>query len=189
MAAPRYDGRGFSNPLNPLSLHSENHYRDEPSIGSSFMSDESRVFNSPASTGAKAGAKVGARAGATAGAKAAAKAASKAAAKASGKALKRSSKAIGAALRTPQAKFFGGIGILTLGGFATATTIIGTGIFENDCEGEARSLYDPSSQEYEDYLVRCYEDNADSMADTVQSIGKYVVFAGVGLVALIVLTR
>jgi hypothetical protein len=185
MAAPRYDGRGFSNPLNPLSLHSENHYRDEPSIGSSFMSDESRVFNSPAS----AGAKVGAKAGAKVGAKAAAKAASKAAAKASRKALKRSSNAIGAALRTPQAKFFGGIGILTLGGFATATTIIGTGIFETDCEGEAKSLYDPSSQEYEDYLVRCYEDNADSMADTVQSIGKYVVFAGVGLVALIVLTR
>lgn len=40
MARPRFNGRGFSNPLNPLGFHSENRYRETTPLGSNFMSNE-----------------------------------------------------------------------------------------------------------------------------------------------------
>ncbi len=40
MAQPRFNGRGFTNPLNPLGFHSENRYREETPLGSNFMSNE-----------------------------------------------------------------------------------------------------------------------------------------------------
>ena len=45
MAQPRFNGRGFSNPLNPLGFHSENRYRPPTPLGSNFMEAETRVFN------------------------------------------------------------------------------------------------------------------------------------------------
>lgn len=42
MAQPRFNGRGFTNPLNPLGFHSENRYREETPLGSNFMSNEAR---------------------------------------------------------------------------------------------------------------------------------------------------
>ncbi len=40
MARPRFNGRGFTNPLNPLGFHSENRYREATPLGSNFMSNE-----------------------------------------------------------------------------------------------------------------------------------------------------
>ena len=40
MAQPRSNGQGFSNPTNPLGLHSENRYREEMPLGNDFMSNE-----------------------------------------------------------------------------------------------------------------------------------------------------
>ncbi len=45
MANPRFNGRGFTNPLNPLGFHSENRYRPPTPLGSNFMEAETRVFN------------------------------------------------------------------------------------------------------------------------------------------------
>jgi hypothetical protein len=92
MAQPRFNGRGFTNPLNPLGFHSENRYREETPLGSNFMSNEvnyeaeTRVFEA-------AGAGVIVKNGIKAGAKAAAKAAVKAAREAG--ATKAVAKAIG----------------------------------------------------------------------------------------------
>jgi len=188
MANSRFDGRGFNNPLNPLSLHSENHYRGEPSIGSSFMSDERRVFDAPTALG-KAGAKGGAKTGAKIGAKAAAKAATKAASKAGKSALKSANKAIKATWKSPTTKLFGSVGIVTLGGYYTFTEITGTQLFETDCESQAAELHEKGSPEYQAYLERCYDENAESMGELASEIGKYTIFAGVGLVALILLMR
>jgi len=45
MANPRFNGRGFTNPLNPLGFHSENRYREPTPLGSNFMEAETRVFH------------------------------------------------------------------------------------------------------------------------------------------------
>ncbi len=42
MAQPRFNGRGFSNPLNPLGFHSENRYREETPLSTNFMSNEEK---------------------------------------------------------------------------------------------------------------------------------------------------
>ena len=188
MGAPRYDGNGFSNPLNPLSLHSENHYRDEPLIGSSFMSDERRIFG-VAGAVAKGGAKAGSKAGTKAGAKAAAKAVAKAGSKATKSALKASKNAITATYRSPTTKLLGAVGIVTVGGFYTFTEITGTQLFTTDCENQAAELHEKGSAEYQAYLEQCYSDNAESMGETVAEIGKYTIFAGFGLVALLLIMR
>jgi len=195
MGAPRYDGNGFSNPLNPLSLHSENHYRDEPMIGASFMSDEKRIFGvaGVGKAGAKAGSKAGAKAGAKAGSKAAAKAASKAAAKAGSKATKNALNAtkdvIKATYKSPTTKLLGAVGIVTVGGFYTFTEITGTQLFTTDCENQAAELYEKGSAEYQAYLEQCYSDNAESMGETVADIGKFTVLAGFGLLGLLIIMK
>ena len=122
MGAPRYDGNGFSNPLNPLSLHSENHYRDEPLIGSSFMSDERRIFG-VAGAVAKGGAKAGSKAGAKAAAKAAAKASAKAGSKATKSALKATKNVIKATYKSPTTKLLGAVGIGSCVGRALSARI------------------------------------------------------------------
>lgn len=192
MGAPRYDGNGFSNPLNPLSLHSENHYRDEPLIGSSFMSDERRIFGvagAVAKGGAKAGSKAGAKAGAKAAAKAAAKSAAKAASKAGKSALNGAKGAIKATYKSPTTKLLGAVGIVTLGGYYTFTEITGTQLFTTDCDNQAAELHEKGSAEYQAYLEQCYSDNAESIGETVADIGKYTIFAGFGLVALLLIMR
>ena len=192
MATSRFDGRGFNNPLNPLSLHSENHYRDEPSIGSSFMSDERRVFGvlgGAAKAGAKSGTKTGAKIGAKASAKAAAKSAAKAASKAGKSALKSAKGAIKATWKSPTTRLFGTVGIITIGGYYTFTEITGTQLFETDCESQAAELHEKGSPEYQAYLEQCYDENAESMGELASDIGKYAIFAGAGLVALILLMR
>ena len=40
MARPRFNGRGYTNPLNPLGFHSENRYRETTPLGNNFMSNE-----------------------------------------------------------------------------------------------------------------------------------------------------
>lgn len=188
MGAPRYDGNGFSNPLNPLSLHSENHYRDEPLIGSSFMSDERRIFG-VAGAVAKGGAKAGSKAGAKAAAKAAAKASAKAGSKATKSALKATKNVIKATYKSPTTKLLGAVGIVTVGGFYTFTEITGTQLFTTDCENQAAELHEKGSAEYQAYLEQCYSDNAESMGEAVADIGKYTIFAGFGLVALLLIMR
>ena len=42
MAQPRFNGRGFTNPLNPLGFHSENRYREPTPLSSNFMSNEEK---------------------------------------------------------------------------------------------------------------------------------------------------
>ena len=69
MASPRFNGQGFTNPTNPLGLHSENRYRDESPLSNSFMSNEVKMaenargnqeFQVPlVGTGVKAGVKKG----------------------------------------------------------------------------------------------------------------------------------
>ena len=85
MARPRFNGQGFTNPLNPLGLNAESRHRVNPNLSGAFMSNEThfaetvngnQVFNV-----AQVGAKVGTKILSKAGAKAAAKAAQKAAAK------------------------------------------------------------------------------------------------------------
>jgi len=200
MAAPRYNGNGFSNPLNPISLHAENHYRDEHPIGDSFMSDERRIFNvaagvaktgakSGAKVGAKAGAKVGAKAGAKSGAKAAIKAAAKTAAKSSKKALKAATPAIKAGLEgaSKNTLRIATVGIITYGGFQALTSITGTNIGgkilgEQDCEAQAEELYEPESEEYTAYLENCYAENGESFV----SLGRYALIAG-GVIGSLIL--
>ena len=192
MAAPRYNGNGFSNPLNPISLHAENHYRDEHPIGDSFMSDERRIFNvaaGVAKTGAKSGAKVGAKAGAKVGAKAAIKAAAKTAAKSSKKALKAATPAIKAGLEgaSKNTLRIATVGIITYGGFQALTSITGTNIGgkilgEQDCEAQAEELYEPESEEYTAYLENCYAENGESFV----SLGRYALIAG-GVIGSLIL--
>tara|TARA_Y100000310_G_scaffold246706_1_gene252086 strand:- start:843 stop:1646 length:804 start_codon:yes stop_codon:yes gene_type:complete len=88
MAQPRFNGRGFSNPLNPLGFHSENRYREPTPIGSNFQQyeAETRVFEAVASAVVKGGIKTAAKKAAAAAVKAARKAgATKAVAKQIGK--------------------------------------------------------------------------------------------------------
>jgi hypothetical protein len=40
MAQPRFNGRGFNNPIDPLGFHAESRHRVNPTISRSFMSDE-----------------------------------------------------------------------------------------------------------------------------------------------------
>ena len=40
MAQPRFNGRGFNNPIDPLGFHAESRHRVNPNISRSFMSDE-----------------------------------------------------------------------------------------------------------------------------------------------------
>ena len=192
MAAPRYNGNGFSNPLNPISLHAENHYRDEHPIGDSFMSDERRIFNvaaGVAKTGAKSGAKAGAKVGAKAGAKSGAKAAIKAAAKSSKKALKAATPAIKAGLEgaSKNTLRIATVGIITYGGFQALTSITGTNLGgkilgEQDCEAQAEELYEPESEEYTAYLENCYAENGESFV----SLGRYALIAG-GVIGSLIL--
>jgi len=79
MASPRYDGQGFSNPTNPLGLHSENRYRVEEPMGSQFMSNESNFAKEAETRTFEAGASLLVKNGIKAAAKLAAKAALKAA--------------------------------------------------------------------------------------------------------------
>jgi len=45
------------------------------------------------------------------------------------------------------------------------------------------------SPEYQAYLEKCYDENAESMGELASDIGKYINFAGAGLVALILLMK
>ena len=65
MARPRFNGRGYTNPLNPLGFHSENRYREATPLGSNFMSNEmkyeaeTRVFEALGTSVVKVIAKMG----------------------------------------------------------------------------------------------------------------------------------
>jgi len=73
MAQPRFNGRGFTNPLNPLGFHSENRYREPTPIGSNFQQyeAETKIFEAGASLIVKNGIKAAARAAVKAAQKAA----------------------------------------------------------------------------------------------------------------------
>lgn len=173
MATSRYTGNGFTNPLNPLSLHSENHYRSEMPIGYSFMSDEKRIYRADpvTKTGLKAGAK----------------AAMKSAAKASKKALAKAGKKIAKAAGSKGAQRMATVGVLTYGGYKTVTAITGTEVFDIPCEEQAKELHDPESPEYQEYLEQCYEDNAETFA----SMGQTALIAGgiVGALIIVMMFR
>jgi len=103
MARPRFNGQGFTNPINPLGFNAESRHRVNPQLSGAFMSNEThfaetvngnQVFNV-----AQLGGRVAGKAGAKAATKAAVKAAAKAAAKASKKALQASVKGIKAGAR------------------------------------------------------------------------------------------
>ena len=168
MATSRYTGNGFTNPLNPLSLHSENHYRSEMPIGYSFMSDERRIYQSSGLT--------------KAGIKASAKAALKASAKASRKALAKAGSKIAKAAGSKGAQRLATTGVLTYGLYKTTTAVIGTDVFDIPCEKQAKELHEPDTPEYQEYLEGCYEDNAE----TFVSMGRTALIGGGILGALII---
>ncbi|MBP98504.1 hypothetical protein CMK18_21345, partial [Candidatus Poribacteria bacterium] len=72
MAQPRFNGQGFTNPIDSLGLNAESRHRVNPQISRSFMSNEThfaetasgnQVFNLAqvaGKTASKAGAKAGA---------------------------------------------------------------------------------------------------------------------------------
>ena len=169
MAGSRYTGNGFTNPLNPLSLHSENHYRTESPIGYSFMSDESRVFHGLGSFVSKQGLKT------------ASKIAVRASARVSKKALKKVQGTVVKVATSKTSARLATVGILAYTGYETFTAVVGTDIFNTPCKEQANELYEPDSPEYQEYLEQCYEENADKFV----SIGKYAVMAGVGIGAII----
>tara|TARA_R110002012_G_scaffold169728_1_gene333812 strand:- start:2867 stop:3493 length:627 start_codon:yes stop_codon:yes gene_type:complete len=197
MAAPRYNGNGFTNPLNPISLHAENHYRAEYPIGDSFMSDERRIFNAIKKKTVKAGAKkkaktaakISAKTSKKRGAKAATKAAFKAAQKSSRAALKSATPAIKAGLKgaSKNTVRLATVGIIVYGGYKALTDITGTNLGgkllgEQDCEAQADELYDPTSEEYTAYLENCYAENAESFVN----LGRYALIAG-GVIGSLIL--
>lgn len=187
MAAPRFDGRGFNNPLNPLSLHSENHYRDESPIGSSFMSDEKRVFGlssgvikSRAKGGSKAGAKIGAKAGA------------KAAAKASQKAFSKASSSITKAAGSKLALRGVTVGIPTIGAFyaIAGSTGLGTKTVDEltgaNCPEKVKAMgLNEGTEEYKKALEECY----GGAARNVAMIGTVVAVSVVALIGVLILKR
>ena len=182
MATSRFDGRGFNNPLNPLSLHSENHYRGEPSIGSSFMSDERRVFGvaGVVTSGAKAGAK------------ASAKAAAKATAKASAKAFSKVSSSIAKAAGSKIALRGVTIGIPTIGAYyaIAGETGLGTKIVDElagvNCPEKVKEMgLEEGTEEYKKALEECYGGATKSVA----MIGTVVAVSVVALIGVFILKK
>jgi len=191
MATSRFDGRGFNNPLNPLSLHSENHYRGEPSIGSSFMSDERRVFG-VAGAVAKGGAKTGSKIGAKTGAKIGAKAAAKAAAKASGKAFSKVSSSIAKAAGSKIALRGVTIGIPTIGAYyaIAGETGLGTKIVDElagvNCPEKVKEMgLEEGTEEYNKALEECY----GGATKNVAMIGTFVAVSVVALIGVLILKK
>ena len=196
MASPRFNGQGFTNPTNPLGLHSENRYRDESPLSNSFMSNEvkmaeNKVFNVGAAT--KTGTKIATKAGAKAAAKAAAKAVAKAAAKASKVAFKAATKGIKAG-----GKGFGkaasskaGIRMITVGGIGVTAyyTIagefgLGTQFMDNlaglNCGEKATDAgLEEGTDEYQKSVEKCQESAGQSL--------KVLGMGAIGLVAAIVI--
>ena len=185
MARPRFNGQGFTNPLNPLGLNAESRHRVNPNLSGAFMSNEThfaetvngnQVFNV-----AQVGAKVGTKILSKAGAKAAAKAAQKAAAKASKKALQASTKAIGKGLNSPIAKRGLTVGILGATAYYTIAGEFGLGTqFMDDlaglnCDEKVKDAgYEEGTDEYTEAVEECQE-----------SAGKKLMYLGYGSVAIV----
>ena len=185
MARPRFNGQGFTNPLNPLGLNAESRHRVNPQLSGAFMSNEThfaetvngnQVFNV-----AQVGAKVGTKILSKAGAKAAAKAAQKAAAKASKKALQASTKAIGKGLNSPIAKRGLTVGILGATAYYTIAGEFGLGTqFMDDlaglnCDEKVKDAgYEEGTDEYTEAVEECQE-----------SAGDKLMYLGYGSVAIV----
>ena len=185
MARPRFNGQGFTNPLNPLGLNAESRHRVNPNLSGAFMSNEThfaetvngnQVFNV-----AQVGAKVGTKILSKAGAKAAAKAAQKAAAKASKKALQASTKAIGKGLNSPIAKRGLTVGILGATAYYTIAGEFGLGTqFMDDlaglnCDEKVKDAgYEEGTDEYTEAVEECQE-----------SAGDKLMYLGYGSVAIV----
>ena len=185
MARPRFNGQGFTNPINPLGLNAESRHRVNPNLSGAFMSNEThfaetvngnQVFNV-----AQVGAKVGTKILSKAGAKAAAKAAQKAAAKASKKALQASTKAIGKGLNSPIAKRGLTVGILGATAYYTIAGEFGLGTqFMDDlaglnCDEKVKDAgYEEGTDEYTEAVEECQE-----------SAGDKLMYLGYGSVAIV----
>lgn len=189
MARPRFNGQGFTNPINPLGLNAESRHRVNPNLSGAFMSNEThfaetvngnQVFN-VATALARGGAKAGAKASAKASAKAAARAAAKAAAKASKKALQASTKAIGKGLNSPIAKRGLTVGIAGATVYYTLAGEMGLGTqFMDDlsglnCDEKVKDAgYEEGTDEYTKAVEECQE-----------SAGEKLMYLGYGSVAIV----
>ncbi len=190
MAQPRFNGRGFSNPLNPLGFHSENRYREETPLSTNFMSNEEKYaenvrgnqeFHGIGTPATKVATKTAQKAGAKAAAKAAAKA-SKAALKTSLKGIKAGAKGFGKAASSK-----GGVRLIMAGGAIAGglyaiTEISGLGgeFLDNvtgmNCDEKAIDAgYEEGTDEYTKAIEDCQESAGKSMMNLAMVTGGIII--------------
>ena len=203
MAQPRFNGQGFTNPIDSLGLNAESRHRVNPQISRAFMSNETHFAETASGNqvfgvfglGGRIAARGGIRAGAKAAGKFAARVAAKAAAKSSKvalKGLKGSGKLAGKGLNSPIAKRGLTVGILGATAYYTIAGEMGLGTqFMDNLSGLNcdEKVKDAGLTEGTDEYQKAVEECQESAGQALAQFGGILVGGLVAIVALPLLLK